>query len=139
MPQRSSSSGEEEPLGSDARKMRLVAMLRQAYGTDIERVPGFIEFAESAKIDSRRTYVDASAQTSYDLLETWFPALSLRIAESERLQNVSETEEDQPSVVKPNQKFQSKFTPNQYQKKLGIYAIICIHLTKKSINFLNQN
>ncbi|CAG2181932.1 unnamed protein product, partial [Oppiella nova] len=54
VPQRSTSSGDDEGggQGSDARKMRLVAMLRQAYGTDIERVPGFIEFAESAKVDS---------------------------------------------------------------------------------------
>lgn len=99
-------------------------MLRQAYGNDIERVPGFIEFAESAKIDSRRSYVDASAQTSYDLLETWFPALTKRIAESEKLQTTSDPDEDMPSMVKPNQKFtQSKFNQNQYQKSLGLNPI----------------
>src|SRR5882724_5803118 len=87
IPQRSSSSGDDDSVGSDARKMRLVALLRQAYGNDIERVPGFIEFAESAKVESRRSYVDASAQTSYDLLETWFPALRKRIAESEKVLN----------------------------------------------------
>ncbi|XP_054163269.1 metabotropic glutamate receptor 1-like [Oppia nitens] len=95
VPQRSTSSGDDDTSGgggsggqgSDARKMRLVAMLRQAYGPDIERVPGFIEFAESAKIDSRRQFVDASAQTSYDLLEQWFPALRRRIAETEKEAN----------------------------------------------------
>ncbi|CAG2121702.1 unnamed protein product, partial [Medioppia subpectinata] len=121
VPQRSTSSGEEEGLGADARKMRLVAMLRQAYGNDIERVPGFIEFAESAKVESRRTYVDASAQTSYDLLETWFPALRKRIAETEKVNNnIAADEEDMPSVVKTNQKFiHSKYNHLNQQKHLG--------------------
>lgn len=134
IPQRSSSSGEEEAVGADARKMRLVAMLRQAYGNDIERVPGFIEFAESAKAESRRTFVDAAAQTSYDLLETWFPALTKRIAESEKIQN-SDADEDMPSVVKSKQKpNQSKFAQNQYQRHFGINWIL-LHFCLNFIQF----
>jgi len=125
IPQRSSSSGDDDSVGSDARKMRLVALLRQAYGNDIERVPGFIEFAESAKVESRRSYVDASAQTSYDLLETWFPALRKRIAESEKVLNNTD-DEDMPSVVKPNQKSShSKLNQtNLQQKHFGIKSYI---------------
>jgi hypothetical protein len=113
-------------MGTDARKMRLVTMLKQAFGNDVEKVPGFIEFAESAKEDCRRTFVDAAAQTSYDLLETWFPALRKRIAQSEKLINNNENDDFMPSVVKINQKFtQSKvYHLNQHQKHLGMSFIL---------------
>lgn len=83
IPQRSSSSGEEENLGNEGQKMRLVCMLRQAYGSEVDKIPGFIEFAESAKQDCRKTFVESSAQTSYDLLETWFPLIVKRINEAD--------------------------------------------------------
>ncbi len=126
VPQRSSSSGDDDSMGTDARKMRLVTMLKQAFGNDVEKVPGFIEFAESAKEDCRRTFVDAAAQTSYDLLETWFPALRKRIAQSEKLINNNENDDFMPSVVKINQKFtQSKvYHLNQHQKHLGMSFIL---------------
>jgi 16S rRNA G1207 methylase RsmC len=125
IPQRSSSSGDDDSMGTDARKMRLVTMLKQAFGNDVEKVPGFIEFAQSAKEDCRRTFVDAAAQTSYDLLETWFPALRKRIAQSEKLINNNENEDIIPSVVKTNQKYiQSKpHQLNQHQKHLGMSLV----------------
>jgi hypothetical protein len=97
--------------------MRLVTMLKQAYGNDVEKVPGFIEFAESAKEDCRRSFVDAAAQTSYDLLETWFPALRKRIAESEKLLNSED--EDMPSAIKTCQRhIQTKPLHSLQQQKI---------------------
>lgn len=54
-------------------------MLKQALGEDIHKVPGLLEFVETARRESRRIFVESSAQTSYDLLEQWFPALRHRL------------------------------------------------------------
>lgn len=105
-PQRSSSSGDDDASGGgDQHKMRLVTMLRQTYGNEVEKIPGFIEFAQNAKQECRRTFVDSSAQTSYDLLETWFPVLRKRIIQSEN--RIDNEEENGPSKLEQNLK---KFT-----------------------------
>lgn len=77
-------------------------MLRQAYGNEVEKIPGFIEFAQNAKQECRRTFVDSSAQTSYDLLETWFPVLRKRIIQSEN--RIDNEEENGASKLEQNLK-----------------------------------
>ncbi|XP_074603821.1 metabotropic glutamate receptor 1-like [Brevipalpus obovatus] len=86
-PRQSSSSGIEVVEESDtntgnSNKLKLVTMLRQALGEDANKIPGFNEFVELIRRESRRVLVESSAQTSYDLLETWFPALRHRLPPS---------------------------------------------------------
>lgn len=56
-------------------KMRLVQLLRQQFGSELDRIPGFIEFAELARQESQKSLVDTATQTDFDLLEQWFPSL----------------------------------------------------------------
>lgn len=86
-----SSVSYDEPVGGQ--KMKLVSMLKSMpYGEETPgKLPGLLELApvavplpSAAGVDRkpsmviRRRMVDAGSQTSYDLLEAWFPNLRTR-------------------------------------------------------------
>lgn len=87
--------------------MRLVTLLRQAYGDEVNKIPGFNEFAQSASKESKKVMVESAAQTSYDLLETWFPALRGRLPKSCGGSSHGESDEDAGSEQRAEKRLEN--------------------------------
>ena len=66
-------------------------MLKQAYGQDVNKIPGFLEFIESLKNGNKKVVKDNSVQTTYDLVEAMLPSLRHRTSVSS---NANKDEED---------------------------------------------
>ena len=83
--------------------MKLISLLKQAYGQDVNKIPGFLEFVESLKKVNKKILKDTAAQTSNDLLESTVPSLRHRGSISANVSSLKDDGEDQ-SFKKSNNK-----------------------------------